>query len=112
MPATVWMQARAVTQATTVTPATSAIKDDSNIMTAHNSRNASNSRNESHNSTANTVWMPPKAGLLAKTVKPDTAWREANNSSSITSLQETFLILLSKKDAHNKFAGNFPNFTI
>ncbi len=80
MPATVWMQERAVTQATTVTPATSAIKDDSNIMTAHNSRNASNSRNESHNSTANTVWTPPKAGMLAKTVKLATALREANSS--------------------------------
>jgi hypothetical protein len=41
MPATVGMQAAAVTQATTVTPATSTIKDDSNIMTAHDSRNAS-----------------------------------------------------------------------
>jgi hypothetical protein len=42
-------------------------------MTAHNSRNASNSRNESNNKTANTVWTPPKAGMLAKTVKPATA---------------------------------------
>jgi hypothetical protein len=42
------------------------IKDDSNIMTAHNSRNASNSRNESNNRTANTVWTPLKAGMLAK----------------------------------------------
>jgi hypothetical protein len=32
MPATVWMQAIAVTQATTITPATSNIKDDRNIM--------------------------------------------------------------------------------
>jgi hypothetical protein len=69
MPTTVWMQASAVTQATTVTPATRNIKDDSNIMTAHNSRNASNSRNESNNRTANTVWTPSKAGMLAKTVK-------------------------------------------
>jgi hypothetical protein len=37
-------------------------------MTAHNSIKASNSRNESNNRTANTVWMPPKAGMLAKTV--------------------------------------------
>jgi hypothetical protein len=80
MPATVWMQATAVTQATTITPAKSNIKDDSNIMTAHNSRNTSNSRNESNNRTANTVLMPSKAGMLAKTVKLATAWREANSS--------------------------------
>ncbi len=73
MPATVRMQATTVKQATTVMPATSNIKDDSNIMTAHNIRNASNSRNESNNRTANTVWMPSKAGMLAKTVKPATA---------------------------------------
>ncbi len=30
--------------------------------------------------TANTVWTPPKAGMLAKTVKLATAWREANSS--------------------------------
>jgi hypothetical protein len=78
MIATVWMQATAVTQATTVTPATSNIKDDRNTMTSHNSRNTSNSRNESNNRTANTT--PAKAGMLAKTVKPATAWREANSS--------------------------------
>ena len=49
-------------------------------MTAHNSRKASNSRNESNNRYINTVWTPPKAGMLAKTVKPSTAWREANSS--------------------------------
>ncbi len=49
-------------------------------MTAHKSRNPSNSRNESNNMTANTVWAPPKAGMHAKTVKPATAWREANSS--------------------------------
>ncbi len=54
-----------MTQATTLTPATSNI----NIITAHNSRNTSNRRNESNNRTANTVWMPSKAGMLAKTVK-------------------------------------------
>jgi hypothetical protein len=69
-----------MTQATTVTPATSNIKDDSNIMNAHNIRNASDSRNESNNRTANTVWTPSKAGMLAKTVKSATAWREANSS--------------------------------
>jgi hypothetical protein len=69
-----------MTQATRVMPATSNIKDDSNIMTAHKSRNASNSRNESNNRTANRVWTPPKAGMLAKRVKPATAWREANSS--------------------------------
>jgi hypothetical protein len=80
MPATGWMKATAMTQATTVTPATSNIKDDSNIMTVRNSKNASNSRNEGNNRTANTVWTPSKAGMLAKTVKPATAWREANSS--------------------------------
>ncbi len=74
------MQAEAVTQATTVTPVTSNSKDDSNIMTAYNSRNASNIRNKSNNRTANTVWTPSKEGMLAKTVKPATAWREANSS--------------------------------
>ena len=66
MPATVWMQAISVTQATTVAPATSNSKDYSNIMTAHNSSNVSNSRNKSNNRTANTVWMPAKAGMLLK----------------------------------------------
>jgi hypothetical protein len=50
-------------------------------MTAHNSRNTSNSRNESNNKTANTVWMPSKAGMLVKTVKPAKVWRVANSSS-------------------------------
>ncbi len=49
-------------------------------MTAHNSRNGSNSRNESNNRTANTVWMPSKAGMLAKTLKQATVWRKANSS--------------------------------
>jgi hypothetical protein len=80
MPATVWMQATAVTQATTVTSATSNTKNDSNIMTAHNSRNESHSRNVSNNRTANTVSTHSKAGMLAKTVKSATAWREANSS--------------------------------
>jgi hypothetical protein len=74
------MQATAVTQATTVTPATSNIKDYSNIITVHNLRNTSNSRNESNNRTANTVWMPSKAGMLAKTLKQATVWRKANSS--------------------------------
>jgi hypothetical protein len=74
------MQATAVTQATIVTPATSNIKDDCNIMTAHNSRNTSKSRNKSNNRTTGTVWTPSKAGMLTKTVKPATAWREANSS--------------------------------
>ena len=68
------MKATAMTQATTVTPATSNIKDDSNIMTVRNSKNASNSRNEGNNRTANTVWKPSKAGMLAKTVKPTAAY--------------------------------------
>jgi hypothetical protein len=83
------MQATAVTQATTVTPATRNIKDDSNIMTSHNSRNACNSRNESNNRTANTVWTPSKAGMLAKTVKPATAWREANSSRGNRNITES-----------------------
>jgi hypothetical protein len=45
-------------------------KDDSNIITAHNSRNTNNIRNESNNRTANTLWTPAKAGMLAKIVKP------------------------------------------
>jgi hypothetical protein len=48
---------------------TSNIKDDSNIMTTNYSRNESNNR------TTNTVWILSKAGILAKTVKPATAWR-------------------------------------
>jgi hypothetical protein len=80
MPAIIWMQEIAVTQATTVTPATIKIKDDSNIMTAHNCRSTSNIRNECNNRTANKVWTPSKAGMLAKTEKPATAWREANSS--------------------------------
>ena len=60
MPTTVWMQATAVTQATTVRPAASNIKDDSNIMTAHKSRNEKDKR------TANTAWMPARAGMLLK----------------------------------------------
>jgi hypothetical protein len=79
MPATVWMQAIAVTQATTVTSATSNIKDDSNIMTSHNSRNASNSRNESNNRTGNTVRTPSKAAMLAKT-KAGNSMKEAKSS--------------------------------
>jgi hypothetical protein len=50
MPATPGMQATAVTQASAVTPA------------------KSNSRNESSNRSANTVWMPAKAGMLANSV--------------------------------------------
>ncbi len=49
-------------------------------MAAHNSRSASNSRNESNNRTANAVWTLSKAGMLAKTLKPATARREANCS--------------------------------
>ncbi len=49
-------------------------------MTAHSSRKVGNSRNKSNNRTANTVLTPSKAGMFAKTVKPTTAWREANSS--------------------------------
>jgi len=81
LPATVWMQATAVAQETTVTPATSNIKDESNIMTTHNSRSAINRRNDNNNRTANKVWTPPRAVMLAKTMKLAMAWREANSSS-------------------------------
>jgi hypothetical protein len=53
-------------------------------MTAHNSRKASNSRNESNNKTAN---MPPKAGMLAKTVKPATSWRRPTAAETIGTSQ-------------------------
>jgi hypothetical protein len=72
-------------------------------MTAHNSRKASKNRNESNNRTANTVWIPPKAGMLAKTVKPATAWREAKQQQrqyehhSVNSRRETH----NNKDARN-----------
>jgi hypothetical protein len=56
-------------------------------MTTHNSRNASNSKNESNNRTANIVWTPPKAGMLAKTVKPATAWREDNSARDNSSVK-------------------------
>jgi hypothetical protein len=56
-------------------------------MTDHNSRNASNSRNESNNRTANTVWRLSKEGILAKTVKPSTAWREATAAETIGTSQ-------------------------
>jgi hypothetical protein len=49
-------------------------------MTAQNSRNTSNSKNKTNNRTANTVWTPSKAGILAKTAKPAKAWREATSS--------------------------------
>jgi hypothetical protein len=65
-----------VTQATTVTPITGNIKAGCNIMTAHKNRNTSNSMNESNSRTTNTIWTQPKAGILAKTVKPATAWRQ------------------------------------
>jgi hypothetical protein len=49
-------------------------------MTDHNSRNTNNSRNESNYRTANTVWTPAKAGMLAKVAKPATSCIEANSS--------------------------------
>jgi hypothetical protein len=72
------MQATAVMpQATTVAPATINSKDD--IMTAHNSRNASNNRNKSDYRTANTVWMPSKAGMLLKSEMTAAAWTTASS---------------------------------
>jgi hypothetical protein len=88
MPATVWMQATAVTQAATITQATSKSKDDSNFMTVHNSRKARNSRNDSNNRTANTVWTPVKARMLAKVVKPAAACREANYSRDTVKIRD------------------------
>jgi hypothetical protein len=58
-------------------------------MTAHNSRNAKNSKNEGNNRTPNTVWTPPKAGMLAKTVQLATAWREANSSRDNRNITES-----------------------
>ena len=65
-------------------------------MTARNSMNASNSRSESNNRTANTVRMPPRAGMLAKTVKPPTA-AETIGTSLVNSKRET----RNNKDARN-----------
>ncbi len=62
MPATVWIQAIAVTPAATLAPATSNSKEDS----THNSTNASTSRNKRDNRTTNTVWMLTKTGILLK----------------------------------------------
>jgi hypothetical protein len=56
-------------------------------MTAHKSRNASNRSNESNNRTTNTVWTPSKAGILAKTVKPATAWRRPTVAETIGTSQ-------------------------
>jgi hypothetical protein len=90
MPATVWMQAIAVTQATTIAPATSNSKDDRNIMTAHYSRNASNSRNKIDNRTANTVWMPTKAGMLLKSEMTTAAGTTASSwMSSVVGQQHS-----------------------
>ncbi len=72
-------------------------------MTAHNSRNASNSRNESNNMTANTVWMAPKAVMLAKTVEPATAFvggqqqQRIKKHHSVNSRRESY----NDKDARN-----------
>jgi hypothetical protein len=81
-----WMQAKAVLQATTVTPETSNSKD--NIMTAYSSRKANNSRNKRNYSTANTVWTPAKAGMLAKVAKPVIACREANCSRDTVKIRD------------------------
>jgi hypothetical protein len=60
-------------------------------MTTHNSRNTSNSRNESKNSTANTIWKPVKAGMLAKVVKLATACREAYYTTAGTLLKSEMI---------------------
>ncbi len=58
-----------MTHARAVTPAISNNKDDSTEC-----------RNESNNRTMNTVGLSAKAGMLVKVVKPETAYREANDS--------------------------------
>jgi hypothetical protein len=55
-------------------------------MNAHHSRNVSNSRNESNNRTTKTLWMPVKAGMLAKVVKA--ACREANYSKDTVKIRD------------------------
>jgi hypothetical protein len=57
-------------------------------MTTHNNRNASNSKNKSNNRTANTVWPPAYAGMLAKAVRPATAFREANYSRDTVKIRD------------------------
>jgi hypothetical protein len=71
-------------------------------MTAHKSRNASNRSNESNNRTANTVWTLSKAGILAKTVKPATAWRRPTVTETIgTSQRQQQRETRNNKDARN-----------
>ncbi len=82
-----------MTQATTVAPATSNSKDDSNIMAAHNSRNTSNSRNENDNRTANTGWMPAKAGI-----RDDTSSRD--NSIIIDVISSGTARIASREDSN------------
>jgi hypothetical protein len=50
-------------------------------------RNTINSRNESNNRAANTVWTLSTAGILRKTVKLATAWREATAAGTIGTSQ-------------------------
>jgi hypothetical protein len=56
-------------------------------MTTHNSRSPINRRNDNTNRTANKVWTPPRAVMLAKTMKLAMAWREANSSKMIGTSQ-------------------------
>jgi hypothetical protein len=55
-------------------------------MTVHNSTNASNRWKDSNNRTANTLWTPAKAGMLAKVVKP--ACRVANYSRDTVKIRD------------------------
>ncbi len=66
-------------------------------MTAHNSGNASNSRNESNNRTANTLWTPEKAGMLAKVVKLEC--RKGNYSRDIVKIRDDSSSIMSSRTA-------------
>ncbi len=50
--------------------------------TTHNNRNACNNR------TAITIWTPANAGMLAKVVRPATAFREANYSRDTVKIRD------------------------
>jgi hypothetical protein len=76
-------------------------------MTTHNSRNAINIRNDNNNRTANKLWTPPKAVMLAKTVKLATAWRvgqqqQDNRNIKASTAEETH----NNKDVRNSRLAN------
>jgi hypothetical protein len=63
--------------------------------------NASNSRSESNNRTANTVWTPSEAGMLAKTVKQQHGGRPTAAETIGTSLVNSKRETRNNKDARN-----------